>query len=149
MVRSGRQDLVEDMIANFGSLLERFGHIPNGTRSYYLSRSHPPVFYLMAGLSQDASEAGRRRRLDWMRTEHRFWMDGADGLAPGGESRRVVRLPDGALLNRYWDDADGPRDESWREDVALAASVPGRASGDRSCAASSRPRPPRSATPRR
>jgi alpha,alpha-trehalase len=129
VVRSGRQDLVEDMIANLGSLLEQFGHIPNGTRSYYLSRSHPPVFYLMAGLSQDASEAGRRRRLEWMQIEHRFWMDGADGLAPGEESRRVIRLPDGALLNRYWDDADGPRDESWREDVALAASVPDRVSG--------------------
>lgn len=130
VVRSGRQDLVEDMIANLGSLLEQFGHIPNGTRSYYLSRSHPPVFYLIAGLSRDASEAGRRRRLEWMRIEHRFWMDGADGLAPGGESRRVVCLTDGALLNRYWDDADGPRDESWREDVALAARVPERASRD-------------------
>jgi alpha,alpha-trehalase len=126
LVRSGRQDLVEDMIANLGSLLDRFGHIPNGTRSYYLTRSHPPVFYLMAGLSRDDSEAGRRQRLAWMRIEHRFWMDGADALAPGGEFRRVVRLADGALLNRYWDDADGPRDESWREDVALAASAPDR-----------------------
>jgi alpha,alpha-trehalase len=32
----------------------------------------------------------------------------------------VVRLPDGAVLNRYWDDVDQPRDESWREDVELA-----------------------------
>ncbi|WP_299104277.1 trehalase family glycosidase, partial [uncultured Bradyrhizobium sp.] len=52
LVRSDRQDLVEDMIAVFGSLIDRYGHIPNGTRSYYLSRSHPPVFYLMAALSQ-------------------------------------------------------------------------------------------------
>jgi alpha,alpha-trehalase len=126
LVRSGRQDLVEDMIANFGSLLDRFGHIPNGTRTYYLSRSHPPFFYLMAALSRDGSEAGRRRRLEWMRVEHRFWMDGADRLAPGTEGRRVVRLSDGALLNRYWDDADGPRDESWREDVTLAGGMPGR-----------------------
>lgn len=129
LARSGRQDLVEDMIAAFGDLLDRFGHIPNGTRSYYLSRSHPPVFYLMAGLSQDRSSAARRRRLEWMRVEHRFWMTGEQGLAPGGTHRRVVRLADGSLLNRYWDDRAAPRDESWREDVALADASPARDPG--------------------
>jgi alpha,alpha-trehalase len=121
---SGRQDLVEDMVANFGDLLDRYGLIPNGTRSYYLGRSQPPVFYLMADLSQD--ERGRAQRLRWMRTEHRFWMRGEAGLAPGAAAARVVRLADGALLNRYWDDRDTPRDESWREDVALADSTPTR-----------------------
>lgn len=130
LARSGRQDLIEDMIANFGSLLDRFGSIPNGTRSYYLTRSHPPFFNLMASLSHDRSEAARRRRLQWMRIEHVFWMQGADALAPGTQARRVVRLGDGALLNRYWDDSDAPRDESFREDVALAASAKGRASGE-------------------
>jgi alpha,alpha-trehalase len=33
-------------------------------------------------------------------------------------------MPDGAILNRYWDDQDTPRDESYREDVEVA-----RASG--------------------
>jgi alpha,alpha-trehalase len=28
-------------------------------------------------------------------------------------------MPDGALLNRFWDDRDGPRDESWAEDLAI------------------------------
>ena len=55
-------------------------------------------------------------------------MDGADGLPPGTEGRRVARLADGSLLNRYWDDQDGPRDESWREDVMLARSAPDRPS---------------------
>ena len=126
LIRSGRQDLVEDMITNMGRLLEQFGHIPNGTRSYYLGRSQPPVFYLIAGLSQDQSGAARRQRLDWLRIEYRFWMDGADAQADA-ETRRVVRLSDGALLNRYWDDQTGPRDESWREDVKLARGAPDRA----------------------
>lgn len=130
LVRSGRQDLVEDMIAVFGSLIDRYGHIPNGTRSYYLSRSHPPVFYLMAALSQDGSDAARRERLRWMRAEHAFWMAGEDALAPDGEHRRVVRLVDGSLLNRYWDDRAAPRDESWREDVELARRVPDRDAGE-------------------
>lgn len=126
LVRSDRQDLVEDMIAVFGSLIDRYGHIPNGTRSYYLSRSHPPVFYLMAALSQDNAPAARQQRLRWMRAEHEFWMAGEETLALGGAHRRVVRLADGALLNRYWDDRAAPRDESWREDVELAQRAPDR-----------------------
>ncbi|MGN6691554.1 MAG: alpha,alpha-trehalase TreA [Sphingopyxis sp.] len=129
LARSGQQQLVENMIANFGSLLDRIGHIPNGTRSYYVSRSHPPFFHLMAALSRDASGEGRRRRLGWMVREHDYWMDGAADLAPGAAARRVVRLADGALLNRYWDDSDRPRDESWREDVALAAEAEARDAG--------------------
>ncbi|MBL0924402.1 MAG: alpha,alpha-trehalase TreF [Sphingomonadaceae bacterium] len=121
---SGRHDLIEDMIGNFGSLLDRFGMIPNATRSYYLSRSHPPLFYLAAGLSQDQSVACRRRRLAWMRQEHGFWMAGEDMVTPGETHRRVVRLPDGTLLNRYWDDRAQPRDESWIEDFELAANLP-------------------------
>jgi alpha,alpha-trehalase len=31
-----------------------------------------------------------------------------------------VELPDGSVLNRYWDDNDNPRDESYREDMTLA-----------------------------
>jgi len=126
LARSGRQDLVENMIANFGSLLDSIGHIPNGTRSYYASRSQPPFFYLMVELSCDTSDAGRRRHLGWMRREHAFWMAGAEDVPAGGAARRIVRLADGSLLNRYWDDLDQPRDESWREDVALAARTPSR-----------------------
>ena len=121
---SGRQDLIEDMVVDFGSLIDRYGRIPNGTRSYYLSRSQPPFFYLIAGLSRDAS--GQAQRLAWMRAEHEFWMAGAATLKPGGAKARVVRLADGALLNRYWDDRDDARDESYREDTALADATPGR-----------------------
>jgi alpha,alpha-trehalase len=121
---SGRQELVEDMVENLGSMLDRFGMIPNASRTYYLSRSHPPVFYLAAGLSRKDGDEDRARRLEWMRKEHRFWMDGADDLLPGHEHRRVARLADGALLNRYWDDHPVPRDESWAEDMALARVLP-------------------------
>ncbi len=47
-------------------------------------------------------------------------MDGAESLIPHQAYRHVVRMPDGSLLNRYWDDRDTPRDESWREDVETA-----------------------------
>jgi alpha,alpha-trehalase len=60
------------------------------------------------------------RFLPQLQREYDFWMDGAATLAPGEAHRRSVRLPDGALLNRYWDDRDTPREESWREDVETA-----------------------------
>jgi alpha,alpha-trehalase len=44
----------------------------------------------------------------------------------GEAHRRVVKLPDGTLLNRYWDDRDTPRPEAYAYDVATAAQAPNR-----------------------
>lgn len=43
-------DLLRAMADNFAYLLDTVGHIPNGNRTYYLSRSQPPVFALMVEL---------------------------------------------------------------------------------------------------
>jgi alpha,alpha-trehalase len=123
LAQSGRQDLVQDMISDFGGLIDRYGHIPNGTRTYYLGRSQPPFFFEMVALAQPQDPvAAWARYLPQLRREYAYWMAGAAALKAGGARRRVVRLPDGAVLNRYWDDVDAPRDESWREDTALARS---------------------------
>ena len=119
--RDRRGDLVESMIDDFTTLIERYGHIPNGTRTYYLSRSQPPVYYLMLGLSPAHDAPTFRRRLAALRREHGWWMRGEEGLAPGQARFHVVRLPDGTLLNRYWDTRGTPRDEAYAEDVATAA----------------------------
>jgi alpha,alpha-trehalase len=123
LAQSGRQDLVQDMISDFGGLIDHYGHIPNGTRTYYLGRSQPPFFFEMVALAQPQDPAAAwARYLPQLRREYAYWMAGAATLKAGGAWRRVVRLPDGAVLNRYWDDIDLPRDESWREDMALARS---------------------------
>jgi alpha,alpha-trehalase len=54
-------------------------------------------------------------------------MSGAACAERGGGCARVVRMPDGSLLNRYWDDRDSPRDESYAEDLATAAAARGPA----------------------
>jgi len=51
-------------------------------------------------------------------------MDGADRLQPGQFYRRVVRMPEGVVLNRYWDDSDEPRPESYRPDVEIGMTLP-------------------------
>ena len=121
---SGRHDLVADMVRDFGYLLDTYGHVPNGTRTYYLSRSQPPFFFEMVALLSSRNSAEEfAQYLPQLRKEYAFWMDGARGLRPGSAYRRVVAMPDGAILNRYWDDRDTPRDESYREDTELARAV--------------------------
>lgn len=118
---SGRHDLTVSMLDNFAWLIDQFGHVPNGNRSYYLSRSQPPFFAAMVELAAKRDgDATYRKYLPQLRREYEFWMEGSAALAPGATHRRVVRLPDGTLLNRYWDDRDTPRDEAYREDVATA-----------------------------
>ncbi|WP_315760690.1 alpha,alpha-trehalase TreF [Sphingomonas sp. Y38-1Y] len=115
LVRDGHESVARGMVEAFTGLIERFGHIPNGTRSYYLSRSQPPLYFAMLRLLPDADPAVQARRLAAMLAEHAYWMRED---ARGG---RVFAMPDGARLNRYWDDRDTPRDESFAEDVATAS----------------------------
>jgi len=121
LAESGRLDLLEDMVQNFAQLVDAYGHAPNGARSYYLTRSQPPFFFAMVGLLSPADPAAAfARYLPQLKTEYAFWMEGAKELPAGGAHRRVVALDDGSILNRYWDDSDAPRDESYREDIAQA-----------------------------
>jgi alpha,alpha-trehalase len=125
LIQDGRTDLVKNMLDNFAYLVKTVGHIPNGNRTYYLGRSQPPYFAAMVGLYASATDTSRALPyLDAMEAEHAFWMAGAEQVAPGDAARRVVRLKDGSLLNRYWDDIPEPRPESYREDFELAQRVP-------------------------
>jgi alpha,alpha-trehalase len=118
---SGDVNAIRDMINNFAFLIENYGHIPNGNRTYYLGRSQPPFFScmveLLAGILGDSIY---QHYLPDLEKEYNFWMDGADKLKPGQTFRRLVRFKNGDLLNRYWDDAMIPRQESYREDVVTA-----------------------------
>src|SRR5205814_7513265 len=101
LVQSGRTDLVKDMLDNFAHLINTVGHIPNGNRTYYLSRSQPPSFAAMVGLYARATDnAHALPYLDAIEKEYAFWMDGADTLAVGHAFRRVVHLSDSVILNR-------------------------------------------------
>lgn len=125
LVTSGRSDLVKNMLDNFAHLIRTVGHIPNGNRSYYLTRSQPPYFAAMVALYAGATDTAQALPyLDALEREHAFWMDGADRLQPGQFYRRVVRMPEGVVLNRYWDDSNEPRPESYRPDVEIGMTLP-------------------------
>ncbi len=125
LIESGQQGLVRNMLDNFAHLITTVGHIPNGNRTYYLGRSQPPFFAAMVGLYASATDSAQGLRyLGALETEHAFWMDGVERLAPGGANRRVVRLRDGSILNRYWDDRPEPRPESYKPDYELGQRLP-------------------------
>ncbi|MEM8586104.1 MAG: trehalase family glycosidase, partial [Bacteroidota bacterium] len=53
-----------------------------------------------------------------MEAEYNWWMEGADELTADQPAKlHCVRMPDGSVLNRYYDRGDYPRAESYREDV--------------------------------
>jgi alpha,alpha-trehalase len=110
------------MVDNFSYLIDRYGFIPNGNRTYYLSRSQPPFYAEMVEiLAESKGDSIYRKYLKFLEKEYKFWMFGADKLNVTNPAfRRVVRLPDGEILNRYWDDKDTPRPESYREDIKTA-----------------------------
>lgn len=121
---SGQHQLLREMCDNFAFLVERYGHIPNGNRSYYLSRSQPPFFAAMVELLVAHEGAGAYSRyLGALQKEYDFWMEGSERLSIGQAHRRVVRLDGDTILNRYWDDSATPREESHREDVATTAAT--------------------------
>lgn len=127
LIQSGRISEVEDLIENFISVQQRVGCIPNGNRWYYKSRTQPPVLALLISLFRahnpcSAQQLARYRLA--VETEYRFWMRGVEGLQLNQANSRVVRLKDGEILNRYYDDQATPRPESYAEDIELAADLP-------------------------
>lgn len=118
----------ESMCRNLLHLVEEFGFVPNGARSYYADRSQPPVLSEMVlrvcealAAEEDQSREGGKVRaqrlardaLPVLEREHAFWTTGA---------RRVV-FDDGTTLARYSSSRSSPRPESYREDLHTARHV--------------------------
>ncbi|PRX49622.1 alpha,alpha-trehalase TreF [Salegentibacter salegens] len=116
----GETETIRNMVDNFAWLIENYGFIPNGNRTYYLSRSQPPFFAKMVQLlAEIEGEEVYIKYLPALQKEYDFWMKGSENQEPGAY-KRVVKLSDGEILNRYWDDKNTPRPESYREDVETA-----------------------------
>lgn len=105
LLRVGRHQSVKDMLDNFSDMIRRFGFIPNGSRTYYLTRSQPPFFAMMVrdyGRAVGNLNEVYAEYRDVMALEYAFFMD----------------TPRNHLgLARYWDDADGPRIEMYATDL--------------------------------
>lgn len=108
---SGLNDYARGMVENFFYLVNQFGFIPNGNRSYYLSRSQPPFLAMMveAVLPEDLSVQENRNWLkdayDSVSLEYNNnWMD--------PKTHFVEEMG----LNRYFDPIDKKRPECFGSD---------------------------------
>lgn len=118
-------DLIHGMVKNYQYMIRRFGFIPTANRTYFLSRSQPPFFSHMVRLL--GRHRGRTRTyaefLPALLAEYRFWMKGRRSVNEHVDHRayaRVVQMPNGIILNRYYDNKATPRPESLREDIETA-----------------------------
>ena len=124
LASAGRWSLIEGMMKNFSFQIRKHGYIPTANRTYLLSRSQPPFFSHMVRLlaRQKGQKKVLREYLPLLTAEYRFWMRGHTKLKGVDQQafRRVVKMPSGAFLNRYYDNKTTPRPESFREDNEVA-----------------------------
>lgn len=105
----GEIQMIKDIADNFAYLIDTVGFVPNANRKYYLTRSQPPLFYLIVNiLYQELGISAIDKYLTPLEKEYSYWMN----------TQRNVNG-----LNRYWDDSATPRPESYREDIEHAQNI--------------------------
>jgi len=124
---SGMHASATHIALNMITMVERYGFMPNGTRTYYLNRSQPP---LLSEIVRNVYSATRnrpllRRTLPALLTEHAFFTSGNKGVRVRDPSTGAVHC-----LSRYYANWTKPRPESYREDVETAGEAGGRDAGE-------------------
>jgi len=125
LAESNRYDIIENILDNLAYLIETVGHIPNGNRTYYKTRSQPPFFSAMVEvLAEKKGKEVYAKYKQALLGEYAFWMrQSTDEFTA---HQHLVKT-DLGLVNRYWDAGSTPRQESYREDYELAQSYNGGA----------------------
>lgn len=134
---SGMFWTAKQTLDNFIAFIQQFGFIPNGSRIYYLNRSHPPffahmldMFYEFVSESRELDSETKKRFKqfvlnDGLRAvikEYEFWMKNRTVevtipddkiMEPDAEGKRARTV----RLNIYKANTDRPRPESYFEDI--------------------------------
>ncbi|KAI4456205.1 trehalase [Holotrichia oblita] len=115
LIVTGMTKTARGMIDNFLSIVERYGHIPNGGRVYYTRRSQPPLLTHMAKIYLDATNniSWLKKNIDLLEREVEFWI----------KNRMVKITVDNVSHNVavYHAVSLGPRPESYYEDYMTAS----------------------------
>jgi len=112
LLASEMYNSTKSVILNLADMIKRFGFVPNGGRVYYLRRTQPPLF---AGCVHEYFKATNdlefvKTMLPLMEKERAFWQ----------RERRVdlqMLNGDNVEFYQYRVDAEGPRPESYMEDI--------------------------------
>jgi alpha,alpha-trehalase len=101
LIRQGFVDLAKNNVDNLLYLVQRYGYIPNGNRTFFLNRSQPPFLSLMI---RDVFEVTKDS--NWLaesfsiwKKEYDFWFQ--NRRTPTGLSRHLNHSTDKELLKFY------------------------------------------------
>jgi len=119
---SGRIEMIENIVENCSYLIQNIGFVPNASRNYFLSRSQPPYFSLMVELLAETLQDDNiyKKYYNSLKKEYDFWTneEGESIDYSGWKSvKRLIKIPEGGILNRYYDAENSPRPESYLIDI--------------------------------
>ena len=126
LLESDEDELAMGMIRNFAFLIDQYGYIPNGNRSYFLSRSQPPFFAptLLAYADKHGMES-IREFLPQLEKEYNFWMDNQSEIpAQQHVGQHLIVFENGDYLNRYYGAKDYARAEGYGKEMRWAEQIP-------------------------
>jgi alpha,alpha-trehalase len=125
LLESNEDKLALGMIQNFDYLIKSYGYIPNGNRTYFLSRSQPPFFAEM--LKIYSVKHGMEPVIEFLPSlekEYHFWMkDNSLVNDQNTVSGKSVWLGDN-VLNRYTGAIPSPRPEAYNKEYIWAQALP-------------------------
>lgn len=114
LLQSNQDELALDMIHNFAYLVETYGHIPNGNRTYFLSRSQPPFFAEMIKVySQKHGINSVIEFLPALEKEYQYWTTDAKNVSQSKIAVNKSVWVNGTILNKYSGTLTTPRAEAY------------------------------------
>jgi alpha,alpha-trehalase len=129
LILSGMNNTAAGIVDNFVDFVNRFGFVPNGGRTYYMTRSQPPFLSEMLRLlfgEGKREKCALNSRVQALEKEHDFWTQhrafpssnqwNSDSSLPSTCNLSEAMM----LLNHYDADTVLPRPESYREDIETA-----------------------------
>lgn len=101
LLLSGRQELVKNCCDNMAYMVEKYGFVPNGSRTYYLTRSQPPYLSMMIRDVYDFYEDKEwlAAILPSLKKEYDFWM--TRRITPVGLNRHGAEMDKVAKPTNY------------------------------------------------
>lgn len=101
LIVSGRLEQARCNIDDMLYLVERYGFMPNGSRTYYLDRSQPPFLSMMTREYFEAAgdKAWLARAYAMLAKEHGYWM--TNRRCENGLNHYGYRMEDAAVIREY------------------------------------------------
>ncbi|XP_018335277.1 trehalase-like [Agrilus planipennis] len=111
-------ETTKGMLDNFIYMVKNYGFVPNGGRIYYLARSQPPLLTKMAYnyVKSTRDVSWLRNNIKYLDTELSYWLCKKKAEVMKGGQKYV--------LAHYYAPSEGPRPESYREDIESANYFP-------------------------